>query len=227
MNILGLDLSLNGPGFCPFPHIVSSLTMTTKDGDRRYVRIRDAIEHYLCQATSWRGQTRQIRYDLAMIEAVPPYATSTASLERVHGVAREVLARYGVPFVYVSPTTLKLYAVGDGKAEKQQMIDALPPALAKTATDDEADAWWLADMGRTAGGDIVLWHTLPEHRIAALNKVAGWPPAFSPAVIHHASSTKVVQCGHGYYCLVNAGRLLHPYLLDVCDKPAKPKTRSK
>jgi hypothetical protein len=28
---------------------------------------------------------------------------------------------------------------------------------------------------------------------------------------------EIVACRHGHYCLINAGRLLHPLTLDVCD----------
>jgi crossover junction endodeoxyribonuclease RuvC len=226
MRILGLDLSLNGPGFCPLPNVTHSLTMTTKDGDRRYVRIRDAIEHYVTQEIEQRPQVVYSRgYSLAVIESVPTYSTGTSSLERVHGVAREALARYGVPFAYVSPSALKSYATNDGSAEKQAMIDALPADVrAQCANDNEADAWWLADMGRMACGDQLDWARLPEHQVAALSRV---PDLMAFAHGADGRKVRIEKCGHGYQCLVNAGRMLHPLLLDPCDKPAKPKNRTR
>lgn len=231
MNVLGLDLSLNGPGFCYAPDRVASMRMTAKEGDRRLVRIRDAVQYYVTSEISRYPRARTTGgYSLAVIESVPggPGGGAQGALDRVHAVAREVLARYGVPFVYVNGSTLKVYATGSGDASKQDMIDALPePVRSMVANDDEADAWWLADMGRAAGGDMELWTTLPAHQINALSKVP-WPieyAGFGVATTRSKAETK--QCGHGYYCLVNAGRLLHPMLLDVCDKPAKAKRRVK
>jgi hypothetical protein len=31
----------------------------------------------------------------------------------------------------------------------------------------------------------------------------------------------IARCRHGYVCLVNAGHLLHPLTLDVCDLGAE------
>lgn len=226
MNILGLDLSLNGPGFCTAPDRVSSMTMTTKDGDRRLVRLRDAIDHYLARIPS---PSITAGYDLAVIESVPGSSYATQALDHVHGVAREVLARYGVPFVYVAAPTLKAYATGDSRAEKQAMHDALPESIRyRVRNDNEADAWWLADMGRTVSLGRSAWRLLDPWQINALSKVA-WPTGFGGLEVATTVRSKPApeRCGHGYYCLRNAGRLLHPMLLDVCDKPAKPKSRAK
>ena len=87
MNILGLDLSLNGPGFCPAPNVTASLKMETRDGDRRFVRIRDAVQHYVTTAP-------RLGYDLAVIESVPGGSYSTQALDGVHAVAREVLLQF-------------------------------------------------------------------------------------------------------------------------------------
>lgn len=53
-----------------------------------------------------------------------------------------------------SPTTVKKYATGSGKADKQMMIDSLPDAVRKSfeiagfkpkkGLDDLADAYWIA-----------------------------------------------------------------------------------
>jgi Holliday junction resolvasome RuvABC endonuclease subunit len=197
VNVLGLDLSLNAPGFCPAPLVAHSMTMTAKEGDRRLVRTGDATEHYL----------RQRRYDLAAIEAVPGYMTNTAALERVHGVVRERLCRHGVPFVYISPSSLKLFATGSGSADKQAMIAAAIEIGAAPKDDNQADAVWLGEIGSTLLG---------EHRRPLL----GYQVKALEAMQQNKQSG-IRKCRHGHYCLHNGTRWLHPMGLDVCDKPPK------
>lgn len=197
MNVLGLDLSLNAPGFCPEPGVGHSMTMAAADGDRRFVRLRDAIEHYV----------RQGWYALAPIESVPSYMTKTAILERVHGVAREVLCRYSVPFVYVNPSSLKIFATGSGSADKQAMTDAAVAIGATPKNDNEADAIWLAEIGLAILGE----HRRPllGYQVKALE------------TMQQNRDSGIKRCRHGHYCLRNGARWLHPMGLDVCDRPPK------
>lgn len=197
MNVLGLDLSLNAPGFCPEPGVGHSMVMSSNDGDRRLVRHRDAAEHYL----------RQRQYDLAVIESVPGYMTNTAALERVHGVWRESLCRRGVPFIYITPSSLKLFATGHGGADKQAMIDAAVAIGATPKNDNEADAIWLGEIGLTVLG---------EHRRPLL----GYQVKALEAMQQNKNSG-IKKCRHGHYCLHNGARWLHPMGMTVCDKPPR------
>lgn len=197
MNVLGLDLSLNAPGFSPEPGVAHSMAMDAKDGDRRLVRHRDAAEYYL----------RLRRYDLAAIESVPSYMSGSASLDRVHGVYREILCRCGVPFIYISPTSLKLFATGSGGADKQAMIDAAVNIGATPKDDNQADAIWLSEIGLTILG---------EHRRPLL----GYQVKALEAMQQNKQSG-IKQCRHGHYCLHNGTRWLHPMNMDVCDKPPR------
>jgi Holliday junction resolvasome RuvABC endonuclease subunit len=90
--------------------------------------------------------------DVAIIEKVPEslrggYIT-VVRLAAVHGVARLVLARRNVPYVYIPVPTLKKYATGGGRAEKQAMIDACHNVGAIPHDDNQADAAWLRMLGR-------------------------------------------------------------------------------
>lgn len=197
MNVLGLDLSLNAPGYCPEPGVGESLVMSPADGDRRLVRHRDVIERY----------TRRRTYDLAAIESVPGYMSNTGPLERVHGIYREVLARYSVPFVYVSPSSVKLYATGDGGADKPAMVDAAVAIGAAPKNDNEADAIWLGEIGLAILG---------EHRRPLL----GYQVKALEAMQQNKNSG-IKKCRHGHYCLHSGARWLHPMGLTVCDRPPR------
>ena len=63
---------------------------------------------------------------------------------------RETLGTLGVPHVDIPPKTLKLFATGNGSAEKEEVkraaVDFL--GLDPSAKDDEADALWLRELGR-------------------------------------------------------------------------------
>ncbi len=218
MTVIGLDLSLNAPGLCVSAARAESLKLDPKDGDLRLSQIRDWLAYYVAR---WQHQ-------LAVIEAVPPYAPATASLERVHGVAREVLARHGVPFAYVSATALKLFATDNGQADKQAMMRAAEiratDAGWKPADDNQADAWWLRRMGEWAMRPD-CWADLEPHELRAMSSVA-WPLAVGPGgtlapygELRRKPVTK--KCGHKVIALKSGDQWLHPFTVAVCDKPPK------
>lgn len=70
-------------------------------------------------------------------------------------VLRLTIWRAGIPLVEVAPATLKLYATGNGRADKRAMREAYADRLRPTIADrpldvghDEIDALWLRDVGR-------------------------------------------------------------------------------
>jgi Holliday junction resolvasome RuvABC endonuclease subunit len=213
VNIIGLDLSMTAPGLCTYPGRAESLRLDAKDGDRRFCAIRDWLVYHIHGA----------HLALAVIEATPPYHSASASLERVHGVAREVLARHDVPFAYVSPSTLKLYATGNGNAGKAEMI-ASAAAQAHDGTwipadSDQADAWHLQQMGRLATQPD-NWPASPR-RVQAMSSVR-WPldsvlEPYGP--LRRQPVTK--KCGHKVISLKNGDHWLHPFTMAVCDRPPK------
>jgi Holliday junction resolvasome RuvABC endonuclease subunit len=141
--VMGLDLSIAATGIA-LPGIAGQLATIVPEGesDRRLCYIRDALEYYVEQTSP----------QVAVIEQVPPSmrggAITIVRLALVHGVAREVLARAGVPHVYVVTSWLKKYATGSGGAKKQDMIDNARDAGYEPRDDNEADAFWCRAAGR-------------------------------------------------------------------------------
>jgi hypothetical protein len=158
--ILALDLSITATGFA----LPDGQTGTFKGpwkGDWRLVAIKHAVA----------GHATDV--DLAVIEDLPTHAKSAGITGMVHGAVRAVLMEASVPYVLITPATLKAYATGKGNADKTGMaIAALKRAGREFADDNQTDAAWL----RWAGLD---WYghpefPLPQTQRDRLTKVA-WP----------------------------------------------------
>lgn len=222
MSVIGLDLSLTAPGMI-VDRVLGSIVSETlhtdsKRGDKRYCDIRDWLVYYV----------HDMPYSLAMIEDVPSGSNGGAqgSLDRVHGVAREVLARYDVPFAYVNLRAIKAFATGDGGAEKSKVMDHVEAETGKRPADDnQADAWVLHRMGHAFLGSGSEGYGLGTAQTQALNSVdwplreGKWPHPYGP--LRRKPVTK--KCRHGVVCLKNGDVWLHPFTVSVCDKPPKPR----
>ena len=68
-------------------------------------------------------------------------------LIEMYGVVRRHCFRHAIPFIPVAQTTLKKYATGSGKAEKEAMQSQLKEEFGLDYGKDEADAYWLAHLG--------------------------------------------------------------------------------
>lgn len=234
MKIIGLDLSLTAPGYCTGPQRGHSLSFDPKMGDRRLCEIRDMVDHCVAPAL---GQ----RADLAVIESVPfgPNLGGAGALDRVHGVAREALARRGVPFAYVSPPTLKLFATGDSRADKAAMMSAAQNRAMSgwvPADDNAADAWHLWDMGNLA----VSFSANPApgrgwedpttaHMIRALGTVQ-WPTTGILSGVygggwHNYPRGTRKTCRHGLFSLKHADFWIHPFTHETCPGPSAKRAR--
>lgn len=161
LRILGLDLSITATGVCLPDGTTQTIVTQQKTGDARL----KVIEHAITEAT--------FDVDFAVIEDLPTHAKSAGITGMVHGVARLVLLRYGIPYAVVTPATLKAYATGKGNADKTAMaIAALKRTGREFADDNQCDAFWL----RAAGLD---WYehaefTMPAAQRDRLAKVT-WP----------------------------------------------------
>jgi crossover junction endodeoxyribonuclease RuvC len=226
VTVIGLDLSLTAPGMVADrangTAVSETLHTDPKRGDKRYCDIRDWLWFYL----------HDMPYSLAVIEAVPPYDFASSGLERLHGVAREVLARHDIPFAYVNVTALKSFATDNGRADKNEVMDYVKGETGKRPTDDnQADAWVLRRMGQifleSAGG---AWMGLSGAQCKALDSVEwplfpsdpSWPTPYG-AISMRKPVTK--KCKHGVVCLRNGAHWLHPFNVVVCDKPPKTTVR--
>jgi Holliday junction resolvasome RuvABC endonuclease subunit len=102
------------------------------------------------------------------------------------GVIRVALAEWGIPYVVVAPSALKLYATGKGNASKDNVVSAVSArtgiVFAGKGANDRCDAWVLRQMGMAhygVGTDVYGTDALvpmPKHNRTALDKV-DWPDA--------------------------------------------------
>jgi Holliday junction resolvasome RuvABC endonuclease subunit len=140
--IIGLDLSTASTGVATPDGKVRSIRPVTKDPDRRRHEILDRLEPYL-----------RLGCDVAVIEQYFVGRFSNARLVELHGAVKTRLFEHSIPYVLVSPSTLKKFVLGHAgsakqKVTKQQIVDAAVACGVDVANDDEADSWWLHAMGR-------------------------------------------------------------------------------
>jgi hypothetical protein len=129
--ILGLDLSITATGYA-LPDGQTSTFKSPGRGDWRLVAIKNVIAGY------------SDAVDVAVIEDLPTHAKSAGITGMVHGAVRTVLMEAGIPYVLVTPATLKAYATGKGNADKTAMaIAALKRAGREFGDDNQCDAAWL------------------------------------------------------------------------------------
>jgi Holliday junction resolvasome RuvABC endonuclease subunit len=205
MNVIGLDLSLNGTGICIDDHAAFTVLGKTADGDGRLVRIEDAVAYYIGHA----------RPALAVVEGLP-FGNNDRQVALVHGAARVALARAHVPYTYIYPTTLKLFAVGDGAADKQALAQEAFRLGANPRFDlDQTDAWWLRRAGLAAVGQVPMTTEQAE----TLGHVQ-WPTIVK-AYGELPRKAVIKKCRHQIMSLANAGGWIHPFSATRCDKPPR------
>lgn len=142
--VFAMDIAIDKTGMCSVDGVV--FTSKGGKGDARFRRLYDDVKQHAQHA------------DLVIIEDLPLRAMSAALTGRAHGVARLALHDLGGrPIVSVVAATLKKYATGNGRADKEQMKAAYYPAIAgeglahfakQGLTDDEADAFHLWHLGK-------------------------------------------------------------------------------
>lgn len=169
--VMGLDLSAESSGVClpdgttlaiKAPKVPRSRKRTLLDDlqrlDNAEARIAELLEAH--------------RPTLAVIEDYAFGAGGSGAHRgaEISGTIRLACHRSGASIALVNLTHLKIYATGNGKAEKRHMaLEAFKRTGLEFATDDECDAAWL----RWLGLDL-LWHPefhLPEKNRAVLNQI--------------------------------------------------------
>ena len=161
IRIVGLDLSMTATGICGADG--DTVTVKTKAvGDRRLVDITGAV---LAIADGC---------DLAVIEDLPTHAKSAGITGMVHGAVRAALIRAFIPYVLITPASVKKFGTGKGNAGKPEMAVALfKRAGLELGDDNQVDAFWLRAMGMEQYGQPVV--QVPALNRAALTVVKGWP----------------------------------------------------
>lgn len=153
MRVVGLDVSLTSTGMSDGQS--HRVTQTSPDDQLEYRM--DRITRRAREFAN--GDGVGSRAGLAVIEAgaFSRGAQSAAAehLSALRFMVRRELWHMGIPFAMVSPTCLKLYTTGYGKATKLQMVEAvkarhgldLTGVMVKHGRYDMADAMALAAMG--------------------------------------------------------------------------------
>lgn len=95
-----------------------------------------------------------------------PGRLALVRLGEIGGAVRDEAFEAGLDVVEVAPAALKLEATGKGTASKDEVLEAARVAGAAVQNDDEADAWWLHEIGRRALAGLPL-----SAKVAALP----WP----------------------------------------------------
>ena len=144
---LGLDLALRSTG------VASSLGWC----DRIRPGGPGSPNRAMCGLERLRYIVKKVRdlaadYDLAVIEGAAYGRGGQAGhdeLAALRWMVRDAVDRAGIPIAMAPPTTVKLWATGSGRADKDAMISAAVTRfpLADIRSSDEADALALADLG--------------------------------------------------------------------------------
>lgn len=170
MNVVGLDLSTKRVGFaCADGELVS----ITAHADARdpYRRL-----HEIMREIARTFATRPPKPDLVVVEDYSLYSPGNLGLIRlgeIGGGVRMRLFELDMPLHLVRPASVKLFATGNGNANKEKMIAAAIALGARgNVNDDEADAFHLRRMGLAAHGQ--LERDLLPHEARALAGSGPW-----------------------------------------------------
>lgn len=170
MRIMGLDLSITRTGV-GLPDQTTCAWVPPKGviGDDRLEYFADCVGYAV----------RSDRVDLVVIEGLGGVYKGEAirTMPMMHGAVRLELKRNRVPYMLLSPSSLKKFATGNGGADKTAMALAALKRLGREyGTDDECDADWLRIAGRFVYGygELVPVRstgaalTLPQDQLQAL-----------------------------------------------------------
>jgi hypothetical protein len=161
--ILALDLSITATGLC------------TPDGDHdvyhpcldKEWRIRD-VRNMVARTVRPNAVTPVV--DLVVIEDYLVRTPAAAMLGMLHGAVRVALMDAAIPYFVVAPATLKVYATGNGRADKADMRVELLKRTGLDVRDDNAvDARWLWYLAHDLLGQPVMG--LPQTHRRALDKL--------------------------------------------------------
>lgn len=185
INVVGLDLSISSTGFARSDGTTGLVVTKTADGDQRIVIIRDVLMRVV------NGLEAPAAH-LVVIERAPTTLKGYAGepIQQLQGAVRAALMDRGIPYAVVPPSTLKLFATGNGNAPKSDMAVAAykhtGTEFVKDRSGDQCDAWWLRMAGLCAL-DLMPFK-VPSRQLQALDKVE-WPsPRPEATVVRQLSS---------------------------------------
>ncbi len=149
MHVAALDLSLTAPARCMPDGTTEVLDTSSMRGFDRWSAIRgfalDAADS--CDVLAIEGYAYAAR------------GRSIISLGELGGIVRYTLHAHEVPFIEVTPGSIKKYATGKGNAGKEAVLVAAVRRggdLFAGTTNDEADAFMLWALVKDALGEAVV-----------------------------------------------------------------------
>jgi crossover junction endodeoxyribonuclease RuvC len=137
-----------------------------------------AISHVVRRSCGWAPHGTVWQPDLAVIEGTFTRMNgSDYPLHALHSYIKQWLWQRSIPYVDVAPTTLKVWATGNGNALKPQVIAAMIATYGHLVSidpkdDNQADALALLTMGMFKYGQPIADAPLAHRR--ALKPVV-WP----------------------------------------------------
>lgn len=144
MLIVGLDLALRSSGWAHLGFedgdllATGTIATTARDDISQCLRTIAAEVNAVCA-------------DAADVFVEQPIAhrsgTTTISIGMVHGAVLTAVPST-TPIIRVGPTEVKRHATGRGNADKADMRRAAAMRWGELLPSDEADAAWVADLGR-------------------------------------------------------------------------------
>lgn len=158
MRVVGLDLSLTSTGVSDGQSVHAVTTTPDMCLEARLDSITRNCLLFVLSPTQWTHVHPVGKHaDLVVIEGAA-YGAKGDAVDQLAGLrlmVRTALWRLGVPFAIVSPTGLKAYTAGNGRATKAEMVRAvgerhgldLSRVKLKDGRSDMADAYALAAMG--------------------------------------------------------------------------------
>lgn len=161
MNIIGIDPSLTATGLADV--YGRTFTIDNLHGDLRLHHLHATVKLQAYVA------------ELAVIEDLPTHGMGAGKTGMAQGVIRLALMSLDIPYVCVTPASLKKFACGKGNATKADMrVELLRRSLFDLRDDNQVDAWWLRQMGLAHYGIAEV--KLPANHLVALDKI-DWSPA--------------------------------------------------
>lgn len=186
--VVGMDLSITSAGMSDGREQQVTQTAPDRCLEHRLDRIVTRARRFAMGTADWPKEA-----DLVVIEAGAfsrgAQSAAAEQLSALRLMVRHAMWQLDIPFAMVSPTTLKLYTAGYGKATKQQMVQAvatrhlldLSGVMVKDGRYDMADAFALAAMGYAWANKPLTTMGPPPPRASLMS--VPWPSASHPDVV--------------------------------------------
>lgn len=157
--IMAADISLRATGLTlPNGQCFTLETGDARHGHRRLFDLQRMFRHYL---RSWPCRLLVIEAPAVTNHGRQGSMAATVGIFRAQGAILTVAGEYRLPVAEVELHTLKTFACGKGNADKKEMMAAanrhrdrhrahIGANTGPLDDDNQADAWWLREMG--------LWH---------------------------------------------------------------------